>query len=263
MHDGHLPAVAMMLEHAAYRVRLLAGAGENHDGTEVRPLEQGQQQFIPLVQSYRIKGMADGGGHFTPGDGNFRRVRQAPFGKSRDDRRHGGGEEEGLPSFPRTKVDDFTDNGQEPHVQHSVHFIQNQGLDFSEAHGAAVEVVHQPAGSGHNDVRPFFQVFRLLSVPHAAIQQRYFQPGEFTVFGKGFRHLVGQFPGGFQHQYLRFADGPNPCQQREGESSGFPRPRLGGPNEVPAFQNDGNGLLLNGGGMFITAFLHRLQDGFR
>lgn len=101
--------------------------------------------------------MADGGGHFTPGDGNFRRVRQAPFGKSRDDRRHGGGEEEGLPSFPRTEVDDFTDNGQEPHVQHSVHFIQNQGLDFSEAHGAAVEVVHQPAGSGHNDVRPFFR----------------------------------------------------------------------------------------------------------
>ena len=27
-------------------------------------------------------------------------------------------------------------------------------------------------------------------------------------------------------------------------------------------QNDGNGLLLNGGGMFITAFFPRLQDGF-
>ena len=168
-----------------------------------------------------------------------------------------------MPSFPRAEVDDFTDNGQEPHVQHSVHFIQNQGLDFTEAHGAAVEVVHQTAGGGHDDVRSFFQVFRLLSVSHSAVQQRYFQSGEFTVFGKGFRYLVGQFTSGFQHQYLRFADGLKLRQQREGKSGGFPRSRLGGPNEVPAFQNDGNGLLLNGGGMFITAFLHRLQDGFR
>ena len=263
MHDGHFPAVAMLLEHAAHGVRLLAGTGEDHDGMEVRPLEQGQQQFVPLVQRHRVKGMADGGGHFAPGDGDFRRVRQAPFGKSGDDRGHGGGEEEGLPAFPRAEVDDFTDDGEKAHVQHAVHLIQHQGLDFSEAHGAAVEVVHQAAGRCHHDVRSVFQVFRLLPVAHAAVQQGHFQPGEFAVFGKGFRHLVRQFAGGFQHQYLGLADGLKLCQQGEGKSGGFSRSRLGGPNEVPALQNDGNGLLLNGGGMFITAFFHRLQDGFR
>lgn len=141
----------------AHGVRLLAGTGEDHDGMEVRPLEQGQQQFVPLVQRHRVKGMADGGGHFAPGDGDFCRVRQAPFGKSGDDRGHGGGEEEGLPAFPRAEVDDFTDDGEKAHVQHAVHLIQHQGLDFSEAHGAAVEVVHQAAGVATTMSAPFFR----------------------------------------------------------------------------------------------------------
>ena len=230
---------------------------------EVRSLEQGQQQFVALVQGHRIDGVVDGGGHFPAGDGHFRGVRQAPFGKSGNDRRHGGGEEERLPALPRAQVDDFTDDGQEAHVQHAVHFIQHQRLDLSEAHRAAVEVVHQAAGRGDDDVRALVQLFRLLAVAQAAVQQGHFQPGEFAVFGKGFRHLVRQFAGGFQHQYLGLAHRLYLGQQRQGEGRGLARSRLGRSDQVPALQDDGDGLLLNGGGMFITAFFHRLQDGFR
>ena len=43
--------------------------------------------------------------------------------------------------------------GQKPHVEHMVGFVEDQGLDAVELHGALLQQVENPPGAGDDDVR--------------------------------------------------------------------------------------------------------------
>ena len=43
------------------------------------------------------------------------------------------------------------------HVQHPVGLVQHHGLDLFQPDGAALHVVHEPAGGGHHDLGALFQ----------------------------------------------------------------------------------------------------------
>ncbi len=53
---------------------------------------------------------------------------------------------------PWAEVDYFSDDREESHVEHAVHFIEDENFYLSEFHGAAEEVIDQSAGCGDDDV---------------------------------------------------------------------------------------------------------------
>ena len=54
--------------------------------------------------------------------------------------------------------------------------------------------------------------------------------------------------------------GRQPLQQGQGEAGGLAGARLGAAHEVPAFQHDGNGLGLDGGGVFVALLAYGAQQ---
>ncbi|MGY3410177.1 hypothetical protein ACVWZV_006290 [Bradyrhizobium sp. GM5.1] len=79
------------------------------------------------------------------------RIVQEGFGDAPDLRRHGRGEEQGLPR-ERDELADALDVGNEAHVQHAVGFVDDEQLDAGEQQAAALRVVEQAAGSGDQHV---------------------------------------------------------------------------------------------------------------
>ncbi len=80
---------------------------------------------------------------------------------------------------------------------------------------------------------------------------------------EGFRHLDGQLPGGGQHQYLGLGLAFQLAQQGQGEGGGLAGAGLGNPQQVMAGKQQRNALFLDGGGLFITQLLERLENGRR
>ena len=66
-------------------------------------------------------------------------------------RRHGGSEEQRL-ARERNELADALDVGDEPHVQHTVGFIDHQELDPGEQQPPALEMVEQAAGGGDENI---------------------------------------------------------------------------------------------------------------
>lgn len=262
VHDGGVVAVAVAFEHGADAVRFAPRSGEDHDGVEVCLFEEVDEEFVALVHGDGVEGVADGGGDFLACDGDFDGVVQAPAGEAGDNFRHGGGEEERLAAFPGAEADDLADGGQKPHVEHAVHFVEDEGFDAAESHGGAVEMVDEASGGGDDDVGSVFQVFGLLSIADASVEESYLEPGELGVFAEGFRHLVGEFAGGFQNEDLWFARRFQLAEKGEGECGGFSGTGLGRADDVASFQDFGNGLFLDGGGVVVAAGFDGFEDGF-
>src|SRR4029079_18381631 len=81
-----------------------------------------------------------------------------------DGRRHGRREEEGL-AARREVLEDATNVGQEPHVEHAVRLVEDQYFEARETSVGLPEVVQQTAGRGDEHVHPAAE--RLLLRPVA------------------------------------------------------------------------------------------------
>jgi len=95
----------------------------------------------------------------------------SPGGGKADDRpREGGAEHEGLALFlGRGAMDDHPDVGDEPHIEHSVRFVDDEDLDLLDHHVTAALEVQEPARRGHDDIgRPGGKLVALLFIIHAA-----------------------------------------------------------------------------------------------
>ena len=189
------------------------------------------------------------------------RIGEAPLGEGLDRRRHGGGEEQRLAAFPRAEVDDFPDLREETHVEHAVHFVEDEHLDFAEAHGGAVEMIDQAAGGGDDDVRAGGELLGLGAEADAAVEQGDLHAGVFAVFFELFGHLVGQFAGRFEHEDLGFAHFFDLRERGQGEGRGFAGAGLGRADDVLSFENDRNGLRLDRRWRGVTGFLNGFQNG--
>ena len=101
----------------------------------------------------------------------------------------------------------------------------------------------------HNQARTPPQLGHLLAHGFAANQQRTAQAVD--IFQQRLhrrQNLRRQFPRGGQNQGMgrRVLHQIRHHRQRKGQ--GFPRPRLGGPQNIPPLQGQRNDILLNGGG---------------
>ena len=103
------------------------------------------------------------------------------------------------------QFEDAFDIGNEPHVQHTVGFINHHDLHAAQQELAAFEMVQQAAGRCDQHVNAAVDEFILFAKCHAANQQRL---GQLGVLGVGFEilgHLGCQFARGCQHKAARHA----------------------------------------------------------
>ena len=166
-----------------------------------------------------------------------------------------------LAAFPRAEIDDFPDLREETHVEHAVHFVEDEHLDFAEAHGGAVEVIDEAAGGGDDDVGAGGELLGLGAEADAAVEQGDLQAGVFAVFFELLGDLVGEFAGGFEHEDLGFAQFFDLREGRQREGGGFAGAGLGRADDVLAFEDDRNRLRLDRRWRGVTGFLNGFQNG--
>ena len=196
-------------------------------------------------------GVGGGGlGHLDPG-----RVVQELLGQTRDLRRHGGREEQGLLAR-RRHLEDALDVGDEAHVQHAVGFIDDHDLHAGHQQLAALEMVQQASRRGDEDVRAALEVFDLRAVCAAAEHGGDVLAGVARNLHAGFRDLLRQFARGADHEdaglaahFLRAAQAVHRGKQERG---GFARAGAGCGDDVAALEHERDGCCLNGGGGFVA-----------
>ena len=147
--------------------------------------------------------------------------------------------------------DDFFHIAGEAHVEHPVHFVQDEELDTGEIHGALFDEIDQTAGSRHQDVHAAAHRGDLRILADATVDQRLLETDVSTVSGETLADLAGQFAGRCQHQRAALARldllGPlvDRMEDRQGETRCFAGAGLGATEKVAAFQQQRNGLGLD------------------
>lgn len=185
------------------------------------------------------------------------------LGKMADFRGHGRREKQGLP-VGADQGGDFFDIRDETHVQHAVAFVKNEDAHVIHEDGTTFIKIKQAARCGNEDINAAVQLGKLVIGRDAANQQGGGKLVVLAVFGKTFLNLGGQFAGwlkdeGTRHARLGPASGQT-VNQGKGESSGFSCARLCAGDEIVPGKNKGNGLLLDGGWVFITCVAYCAQD---
>ncbi len=177
----------------------------------------------------------------------------------------GGGEEQGL-TLLRQGLHDAANVGDEPHVEHSVRFIQHQYLEGAQGQGALGQQIQQAARGGDQDVDPELDGVQVRLDADAAIGDQGTKRQVVGIFDDAFAHLGGQLPGRGQHQGSHLAAtatamvGQQSMKHGQGETGRLARACLGAAQHVLPGQDGGNGLLLDGGGLFVTQLLDGPQD---
>ena len=125
---------------------------------------------------------------------------------------------------------------------------------------ALIHEIKEAAGGGHHDVDPALDLFPLIPVTDAAVDQADPQAGVFGKPFQSFRDLVGQLPGRFQNKGAESAGLFQVLKNGQGEGGGFAGAGLGRADQVFAGEGDGNGLSLNWGGFLEAKLLDRLEN---
>jgi hypothetical protein len=205
-----------------------------------------------------VAGGSCGARHFDP-----HRIVEKLVGQPLDFGRHGGRIEQRLAGKGQ-KLADFFHVGNESHVQHAVGFVDHQDIDLGQKDAAALEMIHQPARRGDQHIHAAVQFLDLVVHGDAADQQRVAEFGIFAVLVEAFRHLVGQFAGGLQHQSARHARLAAAARQhldhRQGETGGLARAGLGDADHVAPLQDKRDALRLDGRGRGVAAIDDRLEN---
>ena len=106
------------------------------------------------------------------------RVVQVPSRHGQDPRRHGGGEQGGLPRF-RGAVENGVQILGEAHVEHLVGLVEHQDLERGQIQGLPPEMIQRTARRGDDDGRPPSQGPDLLFHRRPAVQRHHRQVGAF------------------------------------------------------------------------------------
>src|SRR5690606_15736398 len=132
----HGDGVAAGLEAAGDLVGAVLGARKNEHAVEFGALKQGFQELEFLGKADLVNAVVDGlVDAAVDADLDAHGIAEGEGGHGGDFRRHGGGEEQGL-ALLGTAADDVLDHRQEAHVEHVVHFVENEDLDAGELDGA-------------------------------------------------------------------------------------------------------------------------------
>ena len=226
----------------------LLGAHENQHGIVFFGF-QNPAHGVQLVQpGHRPVTLADGGagGGAAIVDANQFGLLEVLIGNLANDRRHGGGEQRQLTviggtfEYPFHIVD-------EAHAEHFIGFIQHQGFQIIQFHGAAFHVIHDATGGADNHLGATAQAFQLGAVFSAAVNGQNLQP--FDVFGKFFTcsgDLDSQLAGWGQNQHLRFTQSRIQAGQKgQCKRSRFTCAGLCLAQKIVSIQQQRDGLRLN------------------
>ena len=207
--------------------------------------------LVDLVGRFTALGDFDDGGIVE--DGEHRLILAAV------DRR---GEEQRLTGFGRCIHNAFYLRPK-AHVEHAIRFVKDEDFDGVEVDGAALHEVDQAAGGGNGDIEAALELANLGVVGHAAHEgsdevMRMLADGHARV-----ADLAGELArwGDDEHEGAALAalTMRKLVHARKGECGGFARAGLGCGNDVAPLEDEGDGLLLNGGGVRITQRLDGVE----
>ncbi len=192
------------------------------------------------------------------------RVAQQVIRQRLDVVREGGGEEQGLP-LGGQGLHDAADVVDEAHVEHAIRLIQHQHFQLGQGQGALGQQVQQAARGGHQDVDAELDGVQIGFDADTAVGDQGAKRQVVGIFDDALAHLGGQLAGRGEHQgaHLTTATamvGQQPLQHGQGEAGRLACACLGAAEHVLPGQNGGNGLLLDGGWLFVTQLLDGPQD---
>ena len=154
----------------------------------------------------------------------------------------------------------------EPHIEHTVGFVEHETLDGIERHESLSDQVEQAAGRGDQGIHARFQGIGLRPLVHASNDHSMTQSGIFTVIAETVRNLDGEFPRRREDQRpdrATLAGDRIPgqvLQNGDGECRCFACARLGRTEQVASAQSGRDSLSLNGRGLRISFFRKRPEQ---
>ena len=180
--------------------------------------------------------------------------------RQRDDRRrHRGREHQRAPPLGRLLQHELQILA-EAEVQHLVRLVEHHGAERPHVERAALDVVAQPAGGADHDVRPALQRPPLVPHVHAADAGRHPRPGPGIEPVQLAHHLQRQLSRRRDDERQRRRGRPQRLvlseqRGRDGQTEphGLARSRLGGHQQVGAFELGGGHRLLHRGQGVIAA----------
>ena len=250
MHDAD--RVGQVGEAGRDAVRAHLGPTKYDDTLVLGFLEQGKEELVLLVGGDGVEGVTDGfGGGTAEADLDGDGVTQHPGGQSFNLRRYGGGEKQGLP-FGRAETDDFFDVRKEAHVQHPVHFVEDQVGEMGQVDFALIHEIKEPAGGRHHDVDAALDLFTLATIAHPPVDQADLEAGVLGELSQGLSDLVRQLPRRLQDEGAEPARFFQMLEDGKGEGGGFAGAGLGGADQILSGQGNRDGLGLNRGGLLVA-----------
>src|SRR5690606_23305808 len=226
-----------------------------------------QVTLVCLVSQNHLPGNQFVGG-VAGSNGHFVRVVQRTTGQFTDFVRESRREQQSL-TINRHQADDLANVADKAHVQHAVGFVQHQDFHAGQVHGALTHVVQQTARSGYQNVQGLAQRMELGVDVHATKHDHRAQTGVLAVQTYRFFNLGGQFTGRGQDQRTRAAwftvllrVVQQTVQDRQGKACGLAGAGLSGSQQVATFNDLGDGLGLNRGGVGIACVGYSTQQRF-
>ena len=136
------------------------GVAENDSELEIVDIDQAREQFDFVAAIHFVINLLDRRhGHRLLLDAHVLRVARVFFDQLLDRPRNRGGEENRLPFLGRGLENQF-DVVAETHVEHDVHFVEDDHLHGFEPQRAAAHVIHDAAGRADDDLRALLQARR-------------------------------------------------------------------------------------------------------
>src|SRR5690606_15369913 len=146
----------------------------------------------------------------------------------------------------------------EAHVQHTVSFVDNQGLNFGQVQPAGFQLLQGTTGGGNDDIRVLAQLGGLHLEVLPADDQLSPEEGETRQRLNVLENLLRQLAGGRQHQ-SPWGQGlavvlQQPLQDRQHIGGGLAAAGLGNDEQVFAGNGGRNGRIMNGGRLLEEQF---------
>jgi len=227
------------------------GARKDDGRVAVVAREQVLEEFAFAGLGHQVERVVDGvGGSGSRQLGHVRVpqhvVRQPPHLLG-----HGGREEQVL-AAPRQRLEDPPDVRQEALVEHMVGLVEHENLDLAQTEHALLEQVEHASGAADHDLGAPAEGADLTADRDASVQGHHLDAGELGERADLGRNLGGQLPGGSDHQGLGAVLGSfeEPVEQGQRERGRLAGTGMGQAQHVAAVEAGGNGLVLDGTGVF-------------
>lgn len=225
--------------------------GENEGLVDLGIAQKGDQQGILVLfphEEHLLGNTLHRG--FVGRDGHQHRVADHGVGQLHHFRSYGGREKQGLALRRNLRQHPF-DVGDEAHIEHPVHLVENEDLYLIQVDESLLHQVEQPTGSGHENIDPTVQGTDLAGLVDPAEDHGMAEEKKASISLNAFPDLRCEFAGGGENE------GPGgsfpvpagiagkPLQERQGKGSGLSGAGLGAAHQVTSFYQVRNALLLD------------------